>query len=335
MRPGNNAKEVSFCSPEFQGDFNFSKSTGVLNFSDGQPFDYTYPRGAFGTFTLYSDSSNAGVWPPKLATNATEDSFSFAAAIFDIVEKVLLDDVSPLEDDPEIFYSYNPFDHGSLYYLFGCKTTVYNMTYSYVNETVLAQKLIPSDRVAGAIPARLIDGPIVTLQLSYPAISTTARSNSSGQIAVNYARDLERLPLAFSAAIWDPLTNTDEQVRENLLVARVPKAPPFTLILLCLLCVMLDIPFFVLALSGQSAEAQEVQTRLGIFGITASRFENPLDIRVDGVEDLFAEPKGGSSTKLGIAKSEAGVWTYVSALEEVTPGGVSFWPKDQGDERDD
>ena len=325
-----NINVVFNCSSDFQSKFGISSLTGLSSNIDSYGGGQTNPNGAFWRFPPNWTYPDPGVWPPTLASATTNDSINFSTGTLAFVDKSINFNPSLL-NDPEMLL-----DTGWLFYLLGCNIAVYNMTYSWVNNTIATTLLVPSDDTVAFYLENYFGATSESAQLSYTVISTLIRSNSSAQIAVNYAQSLAKIMAAFTASALEPLTNTEEQLRQNIIVARVPKAPLFTLILFCLLFVLLGLALFVIALRGQNAETREIQAQLNIFGMTASRFESPKDADVDKVEDLFEERKGGAqSTKVGMVRSEGGRWAYVSSHEERTPGVVGFRAEDRGYERDD
>lgn len=325
-----NINLVFNCSSDFQSKFSISSLTGLSGNVDSNGHGQTNPNGAFWSFPPNWTYSDPGVWPPTLASTTTNDSISFSTGTLAFVNETINFNPSLL-NDPEMLL-----DSGWLFYLLGCNIAVYNMTYSWVNNTIATIHLVPSDETVAFYLENYFGATSEPAQLSYTVISTVVRSNSSAQVAVNYAQSLAKIMAAFTASAFEPLTNTEEQLRQNIIVAHVPKAPLFTLISFCLLFALLGLALFVIALLGQSAETRKIQAQLNIFGMTASRFESPKDADVNNVQDLFEERKrGAQSTKVGMVRSEGGRWAYVSSHEERTPGALSFRSENQEYERDD
>ena len=207
------------------------------------------------------------------------------------------------------------------YFILSCEINIYNLTYSWVNNTVTSASLTLSDDNVAHITRSGFDGIGELDQWAYTIQLATVQSPTSEGIATHYAPNLEKIILAFSAGAWDPFTNTEEQIRQDLLVARVPKAPLFTLLVLCLLYILLGFAFTVVALASQPTHMRDVQARLSIYSIIASRFESAK--RTEGpvheIEDLFEERNGESpSTRVGIIRSRDGGWNYSSSHQEMS-----------------
>lgn len=135
------------------------------------------------------------------------------------------------------------------------------------------------------------------------------------QVAAKYAQLLEKTLLAYSSPSWAP---TPEQIFRAAPATVVPKAPFFTLIGLCLLFVALGIALTTLALRAEPVSILNVQSRLNVFAVIASRFESAERIarHVGSLEDMFGERNGElETTRVGIVKTEQGGWNYVSSSE--------------------
>jgi hypothetical protein len=102
------------------------------------------------------------------------------------------------------------------------------------------------------------------------------------------------------------------QVREQILVARVPKAPLFALIATNLLLVLLGIILAIVALIASRGNTGEVQARLSIPALVAALFEENRAKPVEEVEDMFEERHGEHGPRIGVAKVVEGGWVFQS-----------------------
>jgi hypothetical protein len=124
--------------------------------------------------------------------------------------------------------------------------------------------------------------------------------------------------IALSAGVMSPHQNLLEQTHISMLVARVPKAPFFTLILLNLIYAMAGIVLAFFALCSKPKSAREVQARLSLASLVAACFESRErnEMPSEKVEELFAERNGRSpSQKVGVVVTERGGWRYVSGAD--------------------
>ena len=327
------------CSPSFQGN---SSSSYTPNPTNGEDVNTGYPSGCeanpSGCVAFSADSSLMNItnpfnWTLPSSTSRTNRKTNpFYAGILGQFQAEIGSRGSshslPLISDPQIVKG----AAGSFYgFILGCDLTVYNLTYSWINDSIVSSDLEPSDDdisdlMRVGLQSSNANGGAAFFQLSYSTILAYLQSNTSQQLADNYAQQLEKNMLALSGNIWKPLTNIEEQVRHNLLVARVPKAPLFILIFLCILFVVLGLVLFVIAIKSQNPEAREFQARLNAFGIIASRFERAekANAPVSKMEDMFAERGGqSSSTRIGMVRSSEGGWAYSSSFEEKEPAEVN------------
>jgi hypothetical protein len=122
--------------------------------------------------------------------------------------------------------------------------------------------------------------------------------------------------LALSAGIMSPRANIMEQARISTLVARVPKAPLVTPVLLNLVYAVAGVVLAVMAARTGPGETKNVQGRLNVTGLAAMCFESK--VRCEGpakeIQDLFAEKEVGTRDqrylKVSIVPSDRGGWKY-------------------------
>lgn len=102
------------------------------------------------------------------------------------------------------------------------------------------------------------------------------------------------------------LTHSNLQVqrayrRQTLLVAKVPIAALFTLILTNLLFVVTGIVLLVMAWKVRRPGVDDVQARLNITGLVADRFEDERRQGAVGkIEELFDEYQAGDKTRVAV-----------------------------------
>jgi len=326
------------CSPSFRGKSSISYTP---NPTHGEDVNTGYPLGceanASGCVAFSADISLMNITGPASwtlpanisRTNAYTNPF-YAGVLGQFQSQMGSRGSSqnPLVSDPQIVEGASGGFYG---FILGCNITVYNLTYSWANDSMISYELETSDDDISQLMREGFqtnaNGGAALSQLSYSTTLAYLQSNTSQQLADNYAKQFEKNMLALSGNIWKPLSNIEEQVRHNLLVARVPKAPLFTLILLCLLFVALGLALFAIAVKSQNANARNVQARLNVFGIIASRFESAerANAPLRKLEDMFEEQSGKSlSTRIRIERSSEGGWAYVSSLEEKGPAKVNL-----------
>jgi hypothetical protein len=101
------------------------------------------------------------------------------------------------------------------------------------------------------------------------------------------------------------------QERTSFLVARVPAAPLFTLVIANLLFVLLGIILTAIAIRTSGGEVREVQARLSIAGLVADRFEEQRGREgVEKMNDYFEEKVGNDSMRVAIDRGNGGGYTY-------------------------
>ena len=194
-----------------------------------------------------------------------------------------------------------------------CETTVYNFTYSLVNGSVIfVNASLASLNVSALMIEPLIEIPnygVPNLQLG---VQLADLANTSQEFADTFAGMFEQVSLGMSVAAYVNYTNLEEQVRSSILVARVPKAPLFTLIAFNFLFVIFGLVAFTLALKSQPRLARDVQARLSVIGLVANQFEGErAGTRVSKMEDLFGEYVGvEQKSRVGLVRTDQNGWEY-------------------------
>lgn len=291
---GDYISSVFNCSDNFNG-----ANPGVSNSNISIP---DWPNcGDWGCIYLFSDAGLNN-------TDSLNKSNPFYAGVQGHIRQHQLDWQQTLAHDPEILSAFWQY-----YFILRCEIRIHNLTYSWVNGSMASKTLaLVNNSDVLEVSSWLLEEGIVADQLAYMLQLATVIGNTSQKIADYYAAQLEMVTLAASAGFFQPKLNMKEQVRRPVLVTRVPKAPLFFLWSLCILYVLLGLGLAVSITATHPAAYRDVQARLSIFGLVASRFESGAGKRVTEIGDLFEERTGTSSVHVGIVKTEEGGWNYAS-----------------------
>jgi hypothetical protein len=137
-------------------------------------------------------------------------------------------------------------------------------------------------------------------------------SNSSQSIADQFALAYSQTVMAVASDAFEPRAALNSQVREQILVARVPKAPLFALLAANLLLVVLSIVLTVVALVAIRGDTGEAQGRLNIPTLVATMFEGRVKLPAEKVEDMFHEGDNKQRPRIGFARTAEGGWMFQS-----------------------
>ena len=223
-----------------------------------------------------------------------------------------------LEQDREILVDN---DTNTLTFLLDCQVTVYYLNYAWVDGALRTANLsIADDDSAAMARAFMPKGNSTTLpnwaiQFAYMAQVAALSSTSSQELAENYAAALERMVLALSADSWTRVNNTASQIRDMVLVTQVSKWSFGLMIGLSIMYMLLGLGLGLLVSFGNPAGLRNVQARLDVFGLVASKFEDPdrIGAPVSKIEDIYAEREGkGRSVRVQMVRTEAGGWDWIS-----------------------
>lgn len=214
-----------------------------------------------------------------------------------------------LQNDPEVLSGGHG---GATIVALRCMSTVYDVEYSSVNGTIKNWRSSNSNRSTTLI----VQGTQRHTNVGNPnliqAASIAGLSNSAQEIADQFALAYSQTALAVASGAFEPRVALASQVREQILVARVPKAPLFALIATNLLLVLLGILLAIVALIANRGNTGEVQARLSIPALVAALFEVNRAKPVEEIEDMFEERHGEHGPRIGVAKVVEGGWVFQS-----------------------
>lgn len=142
----------------------------------------------------------------------------------------------------------------------------------------------------------------------------------AASVATSYDRSI--LALMSTALIEDPPRDYRRRVETS--VARVPKAPYFTLLSLTLIQALgsVALTLFALRIIHTKQGVRDTQVRLSSAAIIAESFENPaLSDSAKDIDDLFAERRGLPTRKIALVKNVNGGRKFKLIVE--SPNRVS------------
>jgi hypothetical protein len=277
-----------YCSEGFQGDLSFA-TLGDLA-----------PDWSIVFFTDSSGSSNL-----SFITQGVSNPFYYGLAT--IVGQNSL----PISGDPEIVTPV----HSGIAFALNCSSTVYDVDYNTVNQTITKFTANPSNISV----TNIVQGSSALTKFGFNSLSLKQAANVA--VTLNTAQELaDRMASAFSssfmavaAGVMQPTEATAVQQRTQSLVTRIPKAPLFLLVIANLLFVITGIVFAVLAITAYSTDAEtgDVQRRMGIEGLVADRFEgNQAKMAIQNLDDVFEERKGLEGSRIVLDRSHHGGYEY-------------------------
>lgn len=207
--------------------------------------------------------------------------------------------------------------------ILGCHLTVLELDYDFVNGSVAGGTTQQSNNtLATNIGWAMSEYRARVGFQSYidSAITGAAIAGSSVQdMADRFASSFSEISLGITAGIMTPRASLTEELRQNVLVARLPYAPFFTLLVLNLLYAALGIALGVWALSTHPRVTRDIQARLSIDGLVASLLEpEGTPQRGEGVEGLFTDkeaaqgrpPAALSEKRVAISRVDQRRWAF-------------------------
>ena len=191
-----------------------------------------------------------------------------------------------------------------------CNHTIWDVNYTFLNNSWIIDEAAPADvQVANITNMPLMLG---SLQPYFhdrvdDILATDIWPNETLQVlADKYAVAYSQASMAILSVnlIFMPVHSA--QIRHDVLVARVPKAPLFCLVVLNFLYAALGLGLTLNALRAVRKDEAviDMQARLSVAGLTAECFEDGdvVGRKVDASKDLFAEKKGRVGVRIGVKR---------------------------------
>jgi hypothetical protein len=276
----------------------FNCSRGGLNFSGKSLTEtsrvYILPQ--------FSEDSAAHVIASE--TSAVNPFYLALAANIDSVPLLPDETLPPIVNDPNV----QPTDQGITVVL-NCRATVYNVTYTRVNGTFTLIDVAQSNSMMGGMALQ----PLLwryEIDKWSESLRMAVFSQTSQDLADQFAITVSQTGISLISGQLSPRLNSEEQIRQNILVSRVPKAPLFTQIVFCFLYLLFGILLAVIALLlSRKPEVVNVQKRLSTMAIVAEAFEKERVENCTGdVEEMFEEWSGIDGKRIGVGQSRGGQW---------------------------
>ncbi|KJK68162.1 hypothetical protein P875_00108587 [Aspergillus parasiticus SU-1] len=191
--------------------------------------------------------------------------------------------------------------HGPYAFILGCNTTIYDIEYDRVNNTIT--RFVPT--ISNTSASNVWQTSISHLNNWYPTIEQTAGAailSGSAQVFVDkIAEAFSKVTIALGADAVDARPALAAQDRESFLVARLPKAPLITLVAVCFLYVLCGLIFTVLAMVAVRHKIPDIQARMSIAGLVADRFGASSSWNKNTtVDEMFEEYSGKSEKRVAI-----------------------------------
>ena len=202
--------------------------------------------------------------------------------------------------------------HGGVAWVLKCNTSVYDLVYTYKNGTITDPLFSLANATTGGLVAAPMNEDFAISNLE-TATKVASFSSSAQQLADKWANSYSQIALGLSAGVMTSKPSSIEHGRTSLLVARIPKAPLFTLVTLNLIYVImgLGLALYAALTSDFAGGGGAMRQRLTIPGLVAECFEDSRRAPEgwNEVERLFAENDGkGLSRRVAAEEGENGGW---------------------------
>ncbi|CZT42240.1 uncharacterized protein RSE6_02097 [Rhynchosporium secalis] len=208
--------------------------------------------------------------------------------------------------------------HGASVIAVFCNTTVYDISYTSLNNTISLFDIKPANStltniIAGTQQYTRVGDPNLIQGSSIAALI----GSSAQDVADGFALTYSQVALGVASAAFEERESVRAQRRETILVAKVGVVSLAVLLGANMALVVLGCVLLGFAVKAGKGETREVQARMSVGGVVASLFEGERGERpVVEVDDLFGERKGGRAVsdgaglRVGVVKTESGGWRF-------------------------
>jgi hypothetical protein len=201
--------------------------------------------------------------------------------------------------------------HGGSAFVLGCSSAVYDIEYDSVNGSVTRFVTTLSNTSVSNIWQSGMAFTGVGYSTLQQAASVAVLSDTAQELADKIAIAYSQVSLAVGSNAVTPQPAPAVQERSSFLVARVPAAPLFRLVIANLLFAALGICLASIGLATSGGDVTDIQARLTVAGLVADRFEGLRARRgVTEMEKLFEENDGDGSMRVAIDRARRGGYEY-------------------------
>lgn len=214
-----------------------------------------------------------------------------------------------------------------------CEVEVFDLQYDVVQGNVVNMVATTSNiSVANVFEPALEESGFGAPNIQNAFNMAAAEASSAQDLADMFSLSFSKIALSVGAGSLHTAPALAAKLRQSLLVAKVPKAPLFLLVVCNFAFVVVGI-ILAVAATMSSPEAREVQSRLSIAGVVAYMFDGEtaraadMEHSVAGrPEKLFAEHYEGDMTKrIGIGRGDVGGFEFKTLDSGVRTTAIEIW----------
>ncbi|CZR64410.1 uncharacterized protein PAC_14308 [Phialocephala subalpina] len=271
--------------------------------ADSKYNEWTSPCRSYGTgcYGLYQNNSFLGDVPANGNDHVNPFAVGVSAQVVGLAEQLTWSSEIISADDFSNF-------------VLACQVNVSDIKYSVINGSTTILSSTPSNDTVAFLSTGWD-----SLSVGTPAIqnaivvAATTATTSTDELVTSFTSSLGKIFAAFSSDSFVEVPNVLQQFRETILVARVPKAPFYTLPILCFLMSLLGLLLGIVTLTSSPSVARDVHTRLSVAGVVAAHFEDAEQVgsKVSSMKDMFAENEGRRrNIRVGVGESDQGGWVF-------------------------
>ncbi|TGZ78487.1 hypothetical protein EX30DRAFT_365977 [Ascodesmis nigricans] len=199
-------------------------------------------------------------------------------------------------------------EYGGVAYLHFCEISVYDVTYTAINGSITKFEAIPAKgSVATAITTADRNLNAGDRQLIAAADLGSLVADTAQDMADVFGIEYSRVLLRTVSGALQSAPVQEAHSWESIIVAKVPKAPLYALVVAIGSMIVFGVVLTVVALvAAREKEVEEVRARLSLVGLVAEKLEpERAGMPVESLEKVFDDGEsGGVAKRVGIGRKD-------------------------------
>ena len=219
-------------------------------------------------------------------------------------------------------------------FLLGCSSQILELQYTYSSDGTISDPVVApaSDKAIASITGPILFEGTQAWDSVVVGLRTAALQSSLDDLTASFAQTYSHTILSMGVGAVEPTPALQQSTTITKPLARMPKAPFFTLIALNTLYCILGITLASLAVVSGPNKVRPIQARLSTEAVVAALFEGErADGNVTKIEDLFEETASctDQSTAEGTAASTGSHMPSTKSRKRGYTGRVVVVPTQQ------
>lgn len=196
--------------------------------------------------------------------------------------------------------------HGGVSFILRCEVNTYDVTYAYVNDTISADS-VSKTLNNGTVGWNFLAPASYQQERLSQMLDLSSIQNTTSDVALSYSNTFSSFAVAMLAGAYDGRPVLEQQVRNELLVAKILKSAIWLLVLFNMVFALGGAAMAVWAWVVAVTESGDAHALFSVEEVVGMCFEKETFGGRGGVEERFEEQRVGElSGRVGVERKEDG-----------------------------